>query len=105
MLATRIAMPAPDTRLPLASRDVSGERLAQLRALCPEAFTEGKLDPAKLSPLFGNGATDVPKRYGLSWMGKSKGVICLDAAFAGNEQLKTNIVLKMKSHGIDFHTA
>ena len=62
-------MPAPDTRLTLASRDVSGERLAQLRALCPEAFTEGKLDPAKLSQLFGDAATDAPERYGLSWTG------------------------------------
>jgi adenine-specific DNA-methyltransferase len=36
---------------------------------------------------------------------KPKGVICLDVAFAGNDQLKTNIVLEMKSHGIEFHTA
>ncbi len=36
---------------------------------------------------------------------KPKGVICLDIAFAGNDQLKTNIVLEMKSHGIEFHTA
>jgi len=36
---------------------------------------------------------------------KSKGVICLDIAFAGNDQLKTNVVLEMKSHGIEFHTA
>jgi hypothetical protein len=28
-----------------------------------------------------------------------------DVAFAGNDQLKTNIVLEMKSHGIEFHTA
>ena len=34
-----------------------------------------------------------------------RGVICLDIAFAGNDQLKTNIVLEMKSHGIEFHTA
>jgi adenine-specific DNA-methyltransferase len=34
-----------------------------------------------------------------------KGVICLDIAFTGNDQLKTNIVLEMKSHGIEFHTA
>jgi adenine-specific DNA-methyltransferase len=32
-------------------------------------------------------------------------VICLDIAFTGNDQLKTNIVLEMKSHGIEFHTA
>jgi len=36
---------------------------------------------------------------------KPKGVICLDVAFVGNDQLKTNIVLEMKSHGIEFHTA
>jgi adenine-specific DNA-methyltransferase len=34
-----------------------------------------------------------------------KGVICLDIAFAGNDQLKANTVLEMKSHGIEFHTA
>lgn len=31
-------------------------------------------------------------------------VICLDAAFGGNDQLKTNTVLEMKSHGIEFRT-
>ena len=36
---------------------------------------------------------------------KPKGVICLDVAFAGNDQLKANTVLEMKSHGIEFHTA
>jgi adenine-specific DNA-methyltransferase len=36
---------------------------------------------------------------------KPRSVICLDIAFAGNDQLKTNIVLEMKSHGIEFHTA
>lgn len=36
---------------------------------------------------------------------KPKGIICLDIAFAGNDQLKANTVLEMKSHGIEFHTA
>ena len=36
---------------------------------------------------------------------KPKGVICLDVAFVGNDQLKANTVLEMKSHGIEFHTA
>lgn len=31
-------------------------------------------------------------------------VLCLDVAFAGNDQLKTNIVLEMKSHAIEFRT-
>ena len=36
---------------------------------------------------------------------KPKGVVCLDIAFAGNDQLKANTVLEMKSHGVEFHTA
>lgn len=32
-------------------------------------------------------------------------VVCLDAAFAGNDALKTNTVLQMKDAGIRFHTA
>lgn len=31
-------------------------------------------------------------------------VVCLDPAFKGNDQLKTNTVLEMKSHGIEFRT-
>lgn len=31
-------------------------------------------------------------------------VLCLDKAFAGNDQLKTNTVLEMKSHEIEFRT-
>jgi hypothetical protein len=129
-----------DTKIPLTSADVNAERVARLRELFPEAFTEGKLDLEKLSALLGDGVTDAAERYGLSWTGKSEaikniqtqttgtlaiclerkitqetlrgimarkpqGVICLDVAFAGNDQLKTNVVLEMKSHGIEFHTA
>ena len=35
---------------------------------------------------------------------KPQRVICLDTAFHGNDQLKTNTVLEMKSHGIEFRT-
>jgi adenine-specific DNA-methyltransferase len=31
-------------------------------------------------------------------------IVCLDAAFKGNDQLKTNTVLEMKSHDIEFRT-
>ena len=31
-------------------------------------------------------------------------ILCLDPAFKGNDQLKTNTVLEMKSHGIEFRT-
>ena len=35
---------------------------------------------------------------------KPERILCLDAAFGGNDQLKTNTVLEMKSHGIEFRT-
>lgn len=35
---------------------------------------------------------------------KPEMVLCLDNAFKGNDQLKTNTVLEMKSHDIKFHT-
>jgi adenine-specific DNA-methyltransferase len=31
-------------------------------------------------------------------------VVCLDVAFDGNDQLKTNLLLEMRSHGIEFRT-
>lgn len=31
-------------------------------------------------------------------------IVCLDPAFQGNDQLKTNTVLEMKTHGIEFRT-
>jgi adenine-specific DNA-methyltransferase len=30
--------------------------------------------------------------------------VCLDTAFDGNDKLKTNTVLQMKDHGIEFRT-
>jgi len=35
---------------------------------------------------------------------KPKRIMCLDVAFSGNDELKTNIVLEMQSHEIEFHT-
>ncbi|MGH7558538.1 MAG: hypothetical protein ACREMD_12325 [Gemmatimonadota bacterium] len=31
-------------------------------------------------------------------------IVCLDRAFQGNDPLKTNAVLAMRSRGIEFHT-
>jgi adenine-specific DNA-methyltransferase len=35
---------------------------------------------------------------------KPEQLLCLDAAFAGDDALKTNVVLEAKSHGVVFHT-
>jgi adenine-specific DNA-methyltransferase len=72
-----------DTKLPLTSRDVHAERLAQFRELFPEAFTEGKTDLKKLAQLLGDAATDAPERYGLSWSGKSEAIRAIQITSPG----------------------
>jgi len=72
-----------DLKLPLTSRDVHAERLAQFRTLFPEAFSEGKTDLQKLAQLLGDGATDAPERYGLSWSGKSEAIRAIQITSPG----------------------
>jgi len=72
-----------DSKLPLTSRDVHAERLAQFRELFPEAFTEGKTDLKKLAQLLGDAATDAPERYGLSWSGKSEAIRAIQITSPG----------------------
>ena len=97
MVATSTTMAVPDTKLPLASRDVAGERLAQVRALCPEACTEGRLDPLTLLQLFGDGATDAVERYGLTWTGKSDAIKSI-------QTLTTGTLLPAPEESVNFDT-
>ena len=83
------------TKLPLTSRDVQTERLAQLRELFPEAFTEGKLDLKKFPSLLGDAATDAPERYGLSWSGKSEGIRNI-------QTLTTGTLLPVRDESVNF---
>jgi len=62
--------------------DVLADKLAKLRALVPEAFVEGKLDPALLGKIFKKDSVTLEKgapvlagsetgeQYGLNWAGK-----------------------------------
>ncbi len=59
-------------RVPLLSPDLKEERLAFLREVVPEAFADGKLDPARLAAALGDAADSGPERYGLSWKGKAE---------------------------------
>ncbi len=60
-----------DTNL-AASPNPADERRAQLAALIPEAFSEGKLDLAALKRALGEAAfIDGGERYALTWAGKS----------------------------------
>src|ERR1019366_8999256 len=72
-----------EIKLPLTSRDVNAERLAQFRELFPEASTEGKFDLKKLAQLLGEAATDAPERYGLSWAGKSEAIRAIQTTSPG----------------------
>jgi adenine-specific DNA-methyltransferase len=69
---------APE-RLPLATDDPLRDRLAELRRLLQALRAIIDLKPQR--------------------------VVCLDLGFSGNDALKTNAVLEMKSHGVEFATA
>ena len=54
------------------SADVVAENVDQLRALFPEAFTEGKVDFGVLKQLLGNAVEEREEKYGLNWHGKRR---------------------------------
>lgn len=63
--------PQNDTNL-AASANPADERRAQLAALIPDAFTEGKLDVAALKRALGEAAViESGERYALTWAGKA----------------------------------
>ena len=72
---------SPRGREPVArtSADVNGERLAQLKALYPEAFSEGRVDLHRLRQALGQVVDDAPERYTFSWAGKRDALRLLQA--------------------------
>lgn len=57
-------------KINIISADIIEERLAQLRQLLPEAFSEGKVDFDKLRAALGDHVDDRPERYSFTWAGK-----------------------------------
>lgn len=49
---------------------ITEEQLADLRALLPQAFSEGKIDFEKLRATLGDFGDENPERYSFSWAGK-----------------------------------
>ena len=49
---------------------ITEEQLANLRALLPHVFTEGKIDFEKLHAALGDFSDENPERYSFSWAGK-----------------------------------
>ena len=64
----KIAAGDPET----CSVDVLAENLEQLKALFPEAFSEGKVDFRTLRQLLGDAVDDGEEKYGLNWHGKRR---------------------------------
>ena len=52
------------------SPDVVAENIEQLKALFPEAFSEGKVDFEVLKQLLGGAVEEREEKYGLNWHGK-----------------------------------
>lgn len=52
--------------------DVVAENVGQLKALFPEAFTEGKVDFEVLKQLLGGTVEEREEKYGLNWYGKRR---------------------------------
>ena len=66
--------PSTPDRLPLASPDPVDARRAKLRALFPEAFSDGALDVERLQSLLGAADAPTTERYGLHWAGRSAAI-------------------------------
>lgn len=62
----KLTKDSPETR----SLDVVAENIAELKALFPEATTEGRIDFEVLKQLFGSEVEEHEERYGLNWHGK-----------------------------------
>ncbi len=58
----------PETK----SADILAENIEQLKALFPEAFTEGKVDFEVLKQLLGGAVDEREEKYGLNWHGKRR---------------------------------
>ena len=58
----------PETRSP----DLLEENIAALKALFPEAITEGKIDFDVLKDLLGGAVDERDEKFGLNWFGKRK---------------------------------
>lgn len=77
------------------SLDIAGDKLEQLKALLPEAFTEGKIDWEKLRLTLGDDVNISDERYVLNWAGKSD-------AFRALQTPTTSTLAPVKDESINF---
>lgn len=89
---------ALETKLPLTSENILGERLDALRGLFPEVFTEGKVDFERLRAALGDSVETSRERYGLSWAGKSEAIRAVQTPSTGTLQ-------PMPDESVNFETS
>ena len=58
----------PETR----SADLVAENITRMKAMFPEAFTEGKIDLDVLRQLLGDAVDSGEEKYGINWHGKRR---------------------------------
>lgn len=61
------------------SPDLRDELIDKLREVVPAAFSDGKLNPKKLSELLVDGASTEAERYDFTWVGKREAIAMLQA--------------------------
>lgn len=62
------------TKLDLDSEDLVDDRLQQMKALMPEAFSEGGIDFDKMRLLLGDEVDEGDERYAFTWPGKADAI-------------------------------
>ena len=80
------------------SLNLTAEKLAQLRDLFPEVFSEGKVDFARLKDILGENVVFPNEHYELSWAGKAE-------ARKEIQKQTTNTLIADKEGSIDFENA
>jgi len=78
-----------------SSSNPQAEFLKLLKSKCPEAFTEGKIDPKKLRQTLGEEVSEEGERYGLSWAGKTE-------CFHHIQETTTATLKPIKGQSVDF---
>ena len=77
--------------------DITDEKIEQLKAIIPEAFTEGKIDWEKLKVALGEDVEFKNERYVLNWAGKSD-------AFRILQSPTTATLVPCKEESVSFDT-
>jgi adenine-specific DNA-methyltransferase len=75
--------------------DITSDRIDALRSLIPDAFTEGRIDFAKLRAALEDDIDDRPDRYSFSWAGKRDAIRLLQTPSQGT-------LLPVPEQSIDF---